>query len=57
MLIETVVLAIVVSLIEGGKIRRLGWLDLRGIWLIPSAWTIQIVVYWAAVKGLSLIHI
>ncbi len=54
MLIETVILAIVVSLIEGGKIRRLGWLELRGIWLIPSAWAIQIVVYWAAVKGMGM---
>ncbi|HWQ88993.1 MAG TPA: DUF5317 domain-containing protein [Desulfitobacteriaceae bacterium] len=54
MLIETVILAIVVSLIDGGRIGRLGWLDLRGLWLIPSAWAIQIVVYWAAVKGMGM---
>lgn len=54
MLIETVFLAIVISLIEGGRIRCLGWLDLRVLWLVPLAWLIQIAVYWAAVKGIGL---
>lgn len=54
MLIETVILAIVISLIEGGRISRLGWLDLRAFWLVPIAWIIQIFVYWAAVKSIGL---
>jgi hypothetical protein len=54
MLIETVILAVVISLIEGGRIRRLGWLDLRAFGLVPIAWVIQIVVYWAAVKGIGI---
>jgi hypothetical protein len=53
MLIETVILAIVISLIEGGRISRLGWLDLQAIWLVPMAWIIQLLVYWAAVKGIG----
>jgi hypothetical protein len=54
MLIETLILAIVISLIEGGKIGRLGSLNLRQIWLVPTAWIIQIVVYWAAVKSIGI---
>jgi hypothetical protein len=54
MLIETVVLAIVISLIEGGRIRRLGWLEFQAFWLVPVALVIQIAVYWAAVKGFGI---
>ncbi len=54
MLIETLILAIFISLISGGKISRLGELDLRGFWLVPLALLIQSGVYWAAVRGIRL---
>jgi len=54
MLIETVILALFVSLISGGKMSRLGGLILRGFWLVPLALLIQSGVYWAAVRGIGL---
>ena len=54
MLIETVLLALFVSLISRGKISRLGELVLRGFWLVPLALLIQSGVYWAAVQGIGL---
>lgn len=54
MLIESVILAIVISLISGGKLSRLGELGLRGFWLVPLAFLIQSGVYWAAVRGIGL---
>ncbi len=54
MLIETLILAIVISLISGGKLSRLGELDLREFWLVPLALLIQSGVYWAAVRGIGL---
>lgn len=54
MLIETVILAIFISLISGGKLSRLGELDLRKFWLVPLALFIQSGVYWAAVREIGL---
>ncbi|TGE39520.1 hypothetical protein E4K67_00440 [Desulfosporosinus fructosivorans] len=54
MLIETLILALLVSLISGGKLSRLGELVLRGFWLVPLALLIQSGVYWAAVQGIKL---
>jgi hypothetical protein len=54
MLIETVILAILISLICGGKMSRLGQLNLRKFWLVPLAFLIQSGVYWAAVRGIGL---
>lgn len=54
MLIETVILALVVSLISGGKMSRLSELVLRDFWLVPLALLIQSGVYWAAVRGIGL---
>lgn len=54
MLIETVILALFVSLISGGKLSRLGELVFREIWLVPLALLIQSAVYWAAVRGIGL---
>jgi hypothetical protein len=54
MLIETVILALFVSLISGGKMSRLGELVLRKFWLVPLALLIQSGVYWAAVRGIGL---
>lgn len=50
MLIETMILVFFISLLRGGKISRLGQLDLRGFWLVPLALAIQGGVYWAAVR-------
>ena len=54
MLIETVILALFVSLISRGKMSRLGELVLREFWLVPLALLIQSGVYWAAVRGIGL---
>lgn len=54
MLIETLILAIVISLLSGGKLNRLGELVLREFWLVPLALLIQSGVYWAAVQGIGL---
>jgi len=54
MLIETVILAIFISFISGGKMSRLGALVLREFWLVPMALLIQSGVYWAAVRGIGL---
>jgi len=54
MLIETLILAILVSLISGGKISRLGELTLREFWLVPLALLIQSGVYWATVREIGL---
>ena len=54
MLIETLILALFVSLISGGKMSRLGDLVLRQFWLVPLALLIQSGVYWAAVQGIGL---
>ncbi|MDR3586495.1 MAG: DUF5317 domain-containing protein [Desulfosporosinus sp.] len=52
MLIETLILALFISLISGGKLSRLGELVLREFWLVPLALVIQSVVYWAGVRGI-----
>lgn len=52
MLIETLFLALIISLIWGGKLTRLSELVLREYWLIPLALLIQSGVYWAAVRGI-----
>ena len=54
MLIETLLLALFVSLISGGRMSRLGELTLRKFWLVPLALLIQSGVYWAAVRGIGL---
>lgn len=53
MLIETVILALCISLISGGKMSRLGELVLREFWLVPLALLIQSGVYWTAVRGIG----
>lgn len=54
MLIETLILALCVSLISGGKLSRLGGISLRVVWLVPLAFMIQSGVYWAAVREIGL---
>lgn len=54
MLIETLIFALFISLLRGGKLSRLGKLDLREFWLVPLALLIQSGVYWAAVRGIGL---
>ncbi|GAB6153178.1 DUF5317 domain-containing protein [Desulfosporosinus burensis] len=54
MLIETLILALLISMLSGGKISRLSELVLRGFWLVPLALLIQSGVYWAAVRGIGL---
>lgn len=54
MLIETLVLVLITGYLKGGKLMHLGRLDLRGVWLVPAAFLIQMAVYWAAVKGFRL---
>ena len=53
MLIETLILAIFISLICGGKLIQLGQIILREFWLVPLALLIQSGVYWAAVRGIG----
>lgn len=54
MLLETLIMALIISLISGGKISRLGELVLREFWLVPLALFIQAGVYWATVRGVGL---
>ncbi|MDR3539666.1 MAG: DUF5317 domain-containing protein [Desulfosporosinus sp.] len=54
MLIETLILALFISFVSGGKLSRLGELVLREFWLVPLALVIQSVVYWVAVRGIRL---
>lgn len=54
MLIETLIFALVSSLICRGKISRLGELVLREFWFVPLALLIQGGVYWASVRGIEL---
>lgn len=53
MLIETLILALIVGFLRGGKISRLGELVLRDSWLVPVALLIQGGLYWAAVHGIG----
>ncbi len=54
MLIETVILAILISFISGGKLSRLGELGFRKFWLVLLALLIQGGVYWATVQRVGL---
>lgn len=54
MLIETVILALIISVISKGKISQLAELSLRELWLVPLALVIQGGVYWAAVRGIGI---
>ena len=53
MLIETLILALFISLISRGEMSRLGELILRKFWLVPLALLIQGGVYWTAVRGIG----
>jgi len=50
MLIETLILALLISMLRGGKISHLDKLALRESWLVPVALIIQSGIYWAAVR-------
>ncbi|MDR3602441.1 MAG: DUF5317 domain-containing protein [Desulfosporosinus sp.] len=52
MLLETLSLALVISLINKGKLSRLGELVLREFWLVPLALVIQSGIYWMVVRGI-----
>jgi len=54
MLIETLVLALFISVISGGKLSRLGQLVLREFWLVPLALLIQSGIYWTFVRGIGI---
>ncbi|HWQ41298.1 MAG TPA: DUF5317 domain-containing protein, partial [Desulfosporosinus sp.] len=54
MLIETLILALFISLICRGKLSQLGQIGLREFWLVPLALLIQGGVYWAAVRGIGI---
>ena len=54
MLIETVVLALVLGNLKGGKLSNLAELKVKGIWLLALAIGMQIAVYIANSKGFSL---
>ncbi len=54
MLIETLIFALIISLLRGGKLSQLGELPLREFWLVPLALLIQSGVYWVAVRGIGL---
>ena len=54
MLLETLILAIVISMLSGGKLSRLGSLHLREFWLVPLALIIQSGIYWTAVRGIGI---
>ncbi|MDQ7095601.1 DUF5317 domain-containing protein [Desulfosporosinus sp. PR] len=54
MLVETLILALIVGVVSGGKLGRLGELELRGFWLVPLALLIQGAVYWTAVKNITI---
>ncbi|HEY8910713.1 MAG TPA: DUF5317 domain-containing protein [Desulfosporosinus sp.] len=53
MLIETLIVALFISVISGGKISQLGHIALREFWLVPLALLIQSGVYWASVRGIG----
>jgi len=50
MLIETLIFALFISVISGGKMSQLGQMVLREFWLVPVALLIQSGVYWAVVR-------
>ncbi|MBC2722790.1 DUF5317 domain-containing protein [Desulfosporosinus sp.] len=54
MLIEALIFALVISMLLGGKITRLGQLVLQGAWLVPVALLIQSGLYWSAVREIGL---
>lgn len=53
MLVETLILALGISLVSGGKLSRLGDLVLREFWLVPLALLVQSGVYWTVVRGIG----
>ncbi|MGC7871902.1 DUF5317 domain-containing protein [Desulfosporosinus sp. SYSU MS00001] len=55
MLIETLILSLIISLLCGGKLSRLGELALREFWLVPMAFLLQGVVYWASLHHIGLV--
>ncbi len=54
MLIETVILAFLLSFIFRGKISNISRLHFKGVGLVPLSLAMQGLVYWAAVQGISL---
>ena len=54
MLIETLAAALLLGVCTGGKISRLGSLELRKFWLIPLALLLQGAVYWASTRGITM---
>lgn len=54
MFIGSLVLAIVVGLLSGGKLRNLTHIELQGAWLVLGALFLQAVLSWTAAKGLGL---
>ncbi|KLU59442.1 hypothetical protein CEB3_c44280 [Peptococcaceae bacterium CEB3] len=54
MLIGALVLAVVVGLLAGGKLKNLSYLPLRGAWLVLGALFLQAVLSWTAAKGLGI---
>ncbi|AET70742.1 hypothetical protein Desor_5365 [Desulfosporosinus orientis DSM 765] len=54
MLIESLLIALAVSKMCGGKLSRLGQLSLSEPWLVPVALIIQSGLYWAAVREVGL---
>ncbi|MDI6813148.1 MAG: DUF5317 domain-containing protein [Desulfitobacteriaceae bacterium] len=54
MLIETVILAFLLSFIFRGKITNISRLHFKGVGLVPLSLAMQGLVYWAAVQGISL---
>ncbi|KLU66933.1 hypothetical protein DEAC_c08670 [Desulfosporosinus acididurans] len=55
MLIETLILSLIVSLLCGGELNRLGELALRQFWFVPMAFLLQGVVYWASLRHSGLV--
>lgn len=54
MLIETVILALLVSLILRGKLTNISRLHLKAVALVPLSLAMQGLVYWAAVQRVDL---
>ena len=54
MLTETIAVALLISIIMGGKIKQLGELAIKEFWLVLLALLIQSAVYWLAVKGINI---
>lgn len=54
MLIGSLILAFIVGLLTGGKLRNLSHLQLRSAWLVPGALFLQAILFWTAAKGISL---